>query len=305
MRYYSLLEPPSKEFIRSVVKQEGLDPEKFKNHPQEDYLLISQKHPIFVVADGVTLEPDKNGNYPNPSGAGKVARIFCEEIIRHCEEKYADFKESNIVDVFRKANKAVGNYNKKQKRIKEKINFWDFDLFAATGAFVVIKNKTVHWASICDSHVMHFSKNNSVLFQSPECWSNLKKNLPANWNEIDPNERRRIIRKVYRNGVNEKEELIGYGVIAGEETAVRYLNHGSFDVDNESLVTVLTDGFEDYMVLPEFVSLFRQHWDNLELRTKQFTNTKAKENPNKFGHERSLIVISMANKPRTFPKPQN
>lgn len=293
MQYFSLFEPPSKEFAGLIVKRMGLDIEKFKNHPQEDYLLISEKYPIFVVADGVTLELDKNDNYPNPSGAGEVAKIFCKEVVRLCEKKYNEFSESDIINVFKEANNAVGGYNKEQGRIKEKINFLDFDLFAATGAFVLIKNKTVYWASICDSYVMHFNNKKSLVFQSPECWQNAEKNLPSNWKNIGLDEREKIIRKVYRNGINEKNEIIGYGVITGEETAIRYLNYGKFNVNNGNIVAVLTDGFENYIILPEFLSLFGQDWSNIESRVRQFTDIKSKENPEKFGHERSLIAIAI------------
>jgi hypothetical protein len=293
MKYFTILEPPSEKFIEIAVRKAGWDPGKFKipAHFQEDYFLFSKNYPIFVVADGVTLELDKNGNYPNPSGAGEAAKIFCEEIVRLCEKKYEEFGGADTISIFKEANKAVGDYNEKQGRTKEKINFWDFDLFAATGAFVVVKNKTVYWASICDSYVIRFDKNNSLIFQPPNCWQNAEKKLPPDWKDIELNERKKIIRKVYRNGINEKGELIGYGVITGEEAAKRYLNYGKFSAEGDDMVAILTDGFENYIILPEFLSLFRQDWNNLESRVKQFTNIKSKESPEKFGHERTLIMI--------------
>jgi hypothetical protein len=60
--------------------------EKYR-HPQEDYLIASESPPIFVVADGVTLNIKKlienNKKYPGSSPAGKVAKIFCKAIIKN------------------------------------------------------------------------------------------------------------------------------------------------------------------------------------------------------------------------------
>jgi len=96
-------------------------------------LLQSGKYPIFAVADGVTIELDKNNNYPNSSGAGEVAKIFCERAIKEAEKIYEQFDEFKIRQVFKKANAAVEVYNRTQERSKKTSNFWDFDLLAATG----------------------------------------------------------------------------------------------------------------------------------------------------------------------------
>jgi len=260
-------------------------------HPQEDYLLTSQKSPIFAVADGVTLGLDQNGHYPNPSGAGEVAKIFCEEVIKIAEINYASFSERDLEAVFKKANLSVGEYNFFYGRTKDKINFKDFDLFAATGAFIVIKDQIVYWASICDSYVAHFDALGTNKLESPKCWLRLCHNLPDNWNIITNHEREKIIRRVYRNGVNEKGELIGYGVITGEKNAVRYLNSGSFLISLGDMVAIFTDGFENYIKLPEFVDLFVSWPEDLEAQVKSFTSQKSQENLKDFGQERSLIVI--------------
>jgi hypothetical protein len=46
------------------------------SRPQEDYLLVSQKYPIYVVADGVSLNMDEKVPYPADSGAGELAKLF-------------------------------------------------------------------------------------------------------------------------------------------------------------------------------------------------------------------------------------
>ena len=78
-----------------------LKPAFANTHAQEDYFIISKKYPIFVVADGVTLNFDKVSDYPKISGAGEVAKIFCETVILAAEEKYEDFKEENFKEIFK------------------------------------------------------------------------------------------------------------------------------------------------------------------------------------------------------------
>lgn len=295
MKVFTLLEPASKKLIDDFVRHEaGLKPDFIDFiHPQEDYFLISNKNPVFTVADGVTLEYGALGKYPNPSGAGEVAKIFCEELVKKADDRYNDFKTEDLLEVFQKANMAAGEYNREKGMTKETINFWDKDLFAATAAFAVVKGNMVFWASICDSYVLRFSKDGKMVFKSPACWSNSGKFLPKNWEQIDIDERKKIIRKIYRNGVDKDGELIGYGVVTGEDNAVKYLNYGSFETDDGDIVALVTDGFEEYMNLPDFIDIFRQWPRNLENEVKKFTTLKQDENFEKFGHERTLIVISI------------
>lgn len=288
---FKILEPVSKEFLAVAAKQRNLRLSKNYVHPQEDYLWLSEKHPIFVVADGVTLEPDKDGRYLSPSPAGAVARIFCERVIKETEKLYDNFTADSIRAVFAKANQAVGEYNFTNGRTKDKINFWDFDLLAATGAFAVIKDDTVFWVSICDSYVACFDKNGKQKFKSSGCWIKVRKNMSRDWKNIDEAKRRKIIRRVYRNGVDESGNLIGYGVITGEEVAWQYANKGSFKINEGDLFFLFTDGFEHYFELPEFIGIFKNWPTDLTVKVKEFTAQKEKENPEKFGRERTLVVV--------------
>ncbi len=262
------------------------------SRPREDYHAASDIYPIFVVADGVTLELDSSGRYPDPSGAGEAARIFCEEAVKTAESLYGDFTAADLEKVFEGANEAVGEYNKAQGRTKDKLNFWDIDLFTATAAFAVIKEGTVFWASMCDSFAVHFDSSGNLKFKSPECWSLLRREkLPADWADIALDERKKIIRRVYRNGLDETGEITGYGVITGEKAAVKYLNTGSFTPAEGELAMLMTDGFEHYLGLPEFVDLFKRWPGDLEAQVRRFTAEKALGDPRNFGLERTLIAI--------------
>lgn len=294
MKTFTILEPASQKLIDNFVRHEaGIKPDFIDFiHPQEDYFSISKKNPIFAVADGVTLEYGAFGKYPNPSGAGEVARIFCEEFIKRADKIYNKFGHEDILKLFSAANSAVGDYNRKNGLTKETTNYWDKDLFAATAAFAVLINKTVFWGSICDSYLLHYSADGSRIFKSPGCWPSYKF-LPQNWEEIGLDERKKIVRKTYRNGIGKNGELIGYGVVTGEDDAVRYLNCGSFKVEAGDIVALITDGFEEYMNLPEFIDIFKSWPYDIESEIKKFTSARENEDFEKFGHERTLIMIKL------------
>lgn len=214
MQHLSILEQPTKEAIRAFAKKRNLTehlPESYE-HPQEDYLIASNSSPVFVVADGVTLNFKKivegNGKYPVPSPAGEVAKIFCEAVAKSASEKYGEFDTGKIIEIFRGANNEVSEYN--QRVGKSEISGNITGLYAATGSFVVIKNNKAYWASICDSFVTHFDKDMNVKFMS--------------------------------SGL-----CAPYAVINGEERMVEYLEKGVFDLASGDRVFVFTDGFEHYV----------------------------------------------------------
>ena len=298
MKYLAVTELPSKEFIKLALKQMGWNDEDFQKfahagHPQEDYYLISDNYPIFVVADGVTLIQYliEKKEYPNPSPAGDIAKIFCEEIIRESEKRYGGFSEKDLKEVFNTANEAVRKYNEENGRTLGNLDYWFKDLYAATGAFVVIKGGIVYWASICDSYVVHFDKEGALNFESPNC--DLLAEVKPKAFEGDLKDIKALTQYrwgMMRNGLNREGERTGYGVITGEPNASTYLSSGKFEVHDGDLVLLITDGFEEYIKLPEFISLTNSWPDDLESKLKNFTRVKAKEDPNKFGREKTLIA---------------
>ncbi|MDD4995601.1 MAG: protein phosphatase 2C domain-containing protein [Patescibacteria group bacterium] len=299
MKKFSIIEPPSKEFIKIALREFGLKLEDIKNglHPKEDFLLVSEKYPIFVVADGVTLIQYlvERKEYPNLSPAGEIARVFCEEFLKAAEDKYELFHESDIREIFQIANQAAGKYNQEHGRTKETVDYWNNDFYAATAAFAVIIDKKVYWGSIGDSYIMHFKNDGSLFFKSPDINAKVEAEAPPYVGDAnDVKAKAQYVWSQKRNGVNDEGKLIGYGVVTGEEAANRYLNFGSFEVEPGDLVAVITDGFEEYMELPEFLSILSQWPHDMEECFKKFTARKATvDAPEKYGHERSLIVVSI------------
>jgi hypothetical protein len=290
-----LLEPIAKiadHFVEHTLHH-NLDRLETLAHPQEDFFATSEHFPIFAVADGVTLDFNPDGTYPNPSGAGEAAKRFCEAAVREAETRYQSFSESNILEVFRAGNAAVETYNKSQDRTREASNWKDHDLFAATVALAILKDDRLYWASLCDAYVAHYRTDMSLVFRSPECWPNDRRCFPADWESRADEERVSEIRRHYRNGSEQDGRLCGYGVATGETSAEHYLNTGVQEVQPGDRIFLYSDGFEYYFDLPEFRELFARWPDNLEAELQTYTATKSHEDGARFGHERTIIAINL------------
>jgi len=254
-------------------------------HPQEDYFIISKKYPIFVVGDGVSLNFDEGVKYPKKSGAGEATKIFCEAVVAEAEKKYDNFKEADIKGVFEAGNTAVSEYNLAQGRRKETINYFDYDFFSATAAFLLIKDEKAYWWSLCDSGVVAL-KDGKVCFQSPNGWIN----FPKDWNEGKYEKEKIISRhRDYRNAT-ENGKLIGYGAITGEKSAINYLNSGV--IEDCDIFLVYTDGFENYIELEDFKKIFVSWTKSLKKDIEKLIEVKSEENPSKYGREKTLIAVS-------------
>lgn len=258
MKYLSILEPPSKEAVKMFAEKRNFIDHLAETyqHPQEDFLIASDVPPVFVVSDGITLNflklIENNTKYPNPSPAGDVSRIFCEAVIKYAKERYETFGERDTIDVFKYANNEVRKYNEEVG--KSDISGNSTGYYAATGSFVIIRGSKVYWASICDSFVAHFNGEMNLKFMS----SGLCK---------------------------------PYAVINGEERMAGYLQGGILDLEKDDRVFIFTDGFEYYMQNSDFLELFKEWNEDLKKRIVEFSREMNSKDPEKYGHERSLMAV--------------
>lgn len=260
-------------------------------HPKEDYFLISKKYPIFVVADGVSLNFELGQEYSKKSGAGEASKIFCDVVITEAYKRYENFEEKDLEEIFELGNKAVLEYNVSQKRIGPEsghptINYFDIDLFSATTAFLLIKEGKAYWWTLCDAGLRAFGANGQK-FLSPGGWVN----FPKIWDEGKDEKEKIIIRhRDYRNVVK-NGKLAGYGVVTGEKNAVKYLNKGVIkDCDTFLLYT---DGFENYFAFEEFMNIFKAWPQDMKKQIENFVAEKSKVDPGKYGREKTLIAVSI------------
>ncbi len=292
MKLFSNYEPMSKEYFGIWTKRfEKVTPD-YEGHPREDYHMISEKFPIAVVADGVTLKRDSDGNYPVTSGAGQLAKLLCEAIIREAEGAYENFQESDLQKIFAKANMVAKEFNDSHGRFKDAIDYRDFDLFAATASFVLVKDEKIYWWSICDSGVVIYDNVGNELMRSPETWTERRRALvkPESVTETEWNI---LIKKEYRNAAGNDGVLSGYGVLTGEDGAHGYLCAGSYEAKEVNVILLYTDGYINYLALQEFIGLFNKWPERLEEKVTEFSKMRIEKEPAIYGQERSLVAIKI------------
>ena len=102
----------------------------------------------------------------------------------------------------------------------------------------------------------------------------------------DVRKRRELIKKELRN--NSKRS--GYGAFTGEQEAALYYKTGIVRIHSADLILLYSDGFEPYFQFPEFVNLVRKE-DKSALDA--FSAHKAKEDPEIFGSDRTVLAISV------------
>jgi hypothetical protein len=114
----------------------------------------------------------------------------------------------------------------------------------------------VYWGSICDSYVIRVGAQNNISYISVPC-------SPIQ------------------------------AVADGKEGSLTSFHFGCFTLQKGESLLLISDGFEPYLKLPEFISLLKKGLPNLEEEVKTFTENKILEDKNLYGHERSLIFVSL------------
>lgn len=269
---------PSIRLKEMVAKKRGWRMTSYLRKLHEDFFLQSQKYLIFAVADGVTLVVNPGHSYPNPSGAGEVAKIFCRNSIRQAEKVYNNFQNNNIHDIFAKANSEAEKYNSRHGHMRKTINYFDKDYFCATAAFALVRRSELFWGAIGDSRVMLADKRGKVKFISRNRVEPIEKLTARKIKNPKPQEKKYFQQKYYRNKLGPKGELIGYGVINGEETAMKYLESGKEKIQKGDRIFIFTDGFTPYLQLPEFKKIFRKWPADLEKKIAFFVKEYIEKN---------------------------
>ena len=262
---------------------------KFDRKPNEDFYLISEKLPIFVIADGVTQSHFPSGEYAFPAGARMAAQIFCYTTLGFLEAKLnsQDKKSESLIEkAFDLANQRIRELNIVEG-IDKKLNFLEYDWFDTVGiAGFIIKDK-IFYGFVGDCGLAIFDRNNKLKFQTKDMVAPVEeraKKIYKNWKNLPLRKRRLIMRKDFRNNPSGK----GYGSFTGEKGVKKYYKISHKNLEPKDLIVFYSDGFLNYFQFPEFIEILRKQ-DKKAL--DDFTFQKAKENYQRYGTDRTLIAI--------------
>jgi serine/threonine protein phosphatase PrpC len=267
---------------------------------REDYFLQAKKFPIFALADGVTLVVKPGDQYPVPSGAGEVAKIFCKNAIKNSEKAFADFQVKNILDIFSQSNKEARRYNSKRGRTKKTINYFDIDYFCATAAFALVRKSELFWGAIGDVRVVLKDKHGKTKCSSHDRVAPIEKLAARKIKNPRPQKKKYFQQKYFRNKIGAKGELVGYGVIDGEEESLRYVEYGKVKIQKGDQLFIFSDGFTPYLNLRKFKKLFQKWPVDLEKKIQSFTNAYIKDNVPRDAEEQYRFLYKYASEKSLF-----
>jgi serine/threonine protein phosphatase PrpC len=260
---------------------------KFDRKPNEDFFLVSQNYPIFLIADGVTQSHFPTGEYAFPAGARTSAKIFCYTTLKFLEENLENKNFKNLIEnAFNLANQKIKEFNIAEG-IDKRLNYLEYDWFDCVGVAGFIIENNLYYGYVGDCGLAIFDKENKLKFQTKDMVKSAieqAKKIYKNWDDFPKEKRILIMRKEFRNRIDVK----GYGSFTGGEGVKKYYKIGSKNLKEKDLIIFYSDGFLNYLKFPEFIEILRKQ-DKKSL--DKFTIQKAKENYENYGTDRTFIAI--------------
>lgn len=251
---------------------------------REDYYKVENN--IFCVADGVTRDYidatpakyPKNKDevkewvekYPYPSGAYKAAKIIADNFVKYMKnEKH--ISEAKILAIIEKINEDVWEINKDRK-----IDYLKEDYYCAVAVGGIIQENILYAFSVGDCHITLLDDECNIVFTTINNHKPFEdyiekmysKENEYNWEE---KETRIMVRRDFRNKPEEKNS---FGVISGEEEALKFIETYKIELDKVKYICAYSDGCE-----PDFAS------KKAIKEIIQNTREKVKE-----GKEKTLII---------------
>ena len=252
----------------------GLTVENWKlrlfRHPNEDAYSIDREEGLVAVADGVTRDPisylPKNNllgkvkflrNYPNPSPAKIASDIFVATFPLVLKDFNAQNRDDRAIrEGFKITNEKIREWNDNNIPNPDYV-LNDFAGCVASGTSH--QYGVVHWGYLTDTGIAIFDEKGNLRFrtenQGPDkydkyIWAD-KRLKTIDWKNP---EARRIVRRDYRNNPQEKHS---FGVLTGEESAMKYVRTGKEELRPGEHLIVYTDGLESTIFSSEFSDALR------------------------------------------------
>lgn len=234
--------------------------------PNEDYLIDDCLNHIFIVLDGVSRDRI-NGEYPIPSPAAEVSRLFGDEVYQRLlgESVHEDYL-NNLEESINYANNQVQIYNSKK-------NYQSF-LPGTVGIISMIRNNTFYFAYIgdCSGRLIRQSKTKLFTYSQTE-------KIHCHIKEYSSEIVRNII-------VNNKKHPYGYGVFNGQPEAMSFVEYGEIKLKSFDTIILTTDGLDKYFEVNDI--------DKLMLYPTDIINQSIlEENKNKSlnSDDKAIIII--------------
>lgn len=231
---------------------------KYKDKPNEDYIVISEK--LFIVLDGVSRSLE-NGSYPNPSPSKHVAELVGEYIKEYIQNNNSKNKEELIYNAILNANQKVHEYNVILNH-KHKAG--------CVGVILLFDNDNIYYAYIGDCIGLALNEKKYIFTEKQT------KQISQHGQEFTTEE----IRNNICNNINHP---YSYGVLDGNQCAMNFVKTGKLN-NNIKAIIISSDGMAKY--------LFKENIDKLlTLSAKEMI-----DDPSEYNHsddDKSIIKITI------------
>ncbi len=137
----------------------------------EDTYAISEKLPIYAVADGVTLSA--RDEITTPEGSRPASELFSKKTVEFLEKHYVKLSDKIIRETYAHANTAVAKLNKKYKIP-----------LSTVGTLVAVKDGYLFGSRLTDCGFA-IVRDGKLLFKTPEYWAWQKRNKKKTYGVID------------------------------------------------------------------------------------------------------------------------
>lgn len=103
-------------------------------------------------------------------------------------------------------------------------------------------------------------------------------------------ETRVTIRRDFRNNLNniQDDKCVSYGALTGEDSASDFIRSGQIKLEKNDIVVVYSDGFSEFLHEQEFISSILNFQKE---KFEEYINMKSKEDYNKYGKEKTLVLF--------------
>ncbi len=275
---------------------DGFTVKNWKNlKPCEDAYSFLPDGRLIAVADGITRDPEEMPvlplktnligmakffmSYPKESPAFEAAETFCHIFSLFGQHGLKNADSDTINALFKVANKEIRNFSEMYLLDKElqEFDYLKNDIPGCTAAGAVISESNVNYGFIADCGIALFNENGKIIFRTdnegPNSRGSIDEDVKRKYKaDFRYPKGRRIIRKFYRNNPS---NLLSYGALTGEESAMSYVKTGKKEISCGDIVVAYTDGLEEIIFSEDFAKVIRKRdFDRFKSLCKKHVKTE-------------------------------
>lgn len=179
----------------------------------------------------VTRDLLEDGTYPDPSPAEAAARLFCDaarDLPASCD----------VLEAFSDANARIARLNRCLGLDDPSRVFHD-DAAGAVAAVAQLRAEAITWGYVGDAGVALLAGDGELLCATPDDVEHARQHFPSA--SLPARRKREVIRGELRNSATSTPGT--YGVLTGEDAALRYVRHGTWSYDDVAACAAFSDGF--------------------------------------------------------------